>query len=98
MVPLKDDDETEIQFTFPKNTLGGRESASYDPRLPEIKIPRKARKGGSHRAAARHAEPVDTSTSHAGFRCVIREMSTNAYFKEKPDRDVEATLPQHRAS
>jgi formylglycine-generating enzyme len=40
-------------------------------------------KGGSHlcapnycrryRPAARHAEPVDTSTSHVGFRCVIRE-------------------------
>jgi sulfatase modifying factor 1 len=45
--------------------------------------PRKVLKGGSHlcapnycrryRPAARHAEPVDTSTSHVGFRCVIRE-------------------------
>ena len=26
-----------------------------------------------YRPAARHAEPVDTSTSHVGFRCVIRE-------------------------
>jgi formylglycine-generating enzyme required for sulfatase activity len=43
--------------------------------------------GGSHlcapnycrryRPAARHAEPVDTSTSHMGFRCVIREGSTS---------------------
>ena len=50
---------------------------------PEIKIPRKVLKGGSHlcapnycrryRPAARHAEPVDTSTSHVGFRCVVRE-------------------------
>src|SRR6516225_10270418 len=44
--------------------------------------PRKVLKGGSHlcapnycrryRPAARHAEPVDTSTSHVGFRCVLR--------------------------
>ena len=50
---------------------------------PQIKIPRKVLKGGSHlcapnycrryRPAARHAEPVDTSTSHVGFRCVARE-------------------------
>ena len=48
-----------------------------------IRIPRKVLKGGSHlcapnycrryRPAARHAEPVDTSTSHVGFRCVVRE-------------------------
>ena len=60
----------------------GREGESYDPRLPTIRIPRKVIKGGSHlcapnycrryRPAARHAEPVDTSTSHLGFRCVIR--------------------------
>jgi formylglycine-generating enzyme len=59
-----------------------REAESYDPRQPNIKIPRKVLKGGSHlcapnycrryRPAARHAQPVDTSTSHVGFRCVIR--------------------------
>jgi formylglycine-generating enzyme required for sulfatase activity len=52
---------------------------------PAIRIPRRVLKGGSHlcapthcrryRPAARHAEPVDTSTSHVGFRCVIRERS-----------------------
>ena len=26
-----------------------------------------------YRPAARHAEDVDTSTSHLGFRCVVRE-------------------------
>jgi formylglycine-generating enzyme required for sulfatase activity len=45
-------------------------------------IPRKVIKGGSHlcapnycrryRPAARLAQPVDTSTSHVGFRCVLR--------------------------
>lgn len=67
---------------IPENPRGGREDQSYDPRLPNVKIPRKVIKGGSHlcapnycrryRPAARHAEPVDTSTSHLGFRCVVR--------------------------
>jgi formylglycine-generating enzyme required for sulfatase activity len=67
----------------PQNPRGGPESGSYDPRQPKIRIPRKVLKGGSHlcapnycrryRPAARHAEPVDTSTSHVGFRCVVRK-------------------------
>jgi len=67
---------------IPHNPRGGAEKASYDPRLSKIKIPRKVLKGGSHlcapnycrryRPAARHAEDVDTSTSHLGFRCVVR--------------------------
>jgi len=70
---------------IPENPRGGPEAASYDPRLPNIVIPRKVLKGGSHlcapnycrryRPAARHAEPVDTSTNHVGFRCVAREKS-----------------------
>ncbi|BCH33890.1 hypothetical protein MesoLjLc_58200 [Mesorhizobium sp. L-8-10] len=66
----------------PPNPRGGPEAESYDPNLPAIRIPRKVLKGGSHlcapnycrryRPAARHAEPVDTSTSHVGFRCVVR--------------------------
>ncbi|MCP3472195.1 formylglycine-generating enzyme family protein [Bradyrhizobium sp. CCGUVB1N3] len=67
---------------IPLNPRGGREEASFDPCQPEIHIPRKVLKGGSHlcapnycrryRPAARHAEPVDTSTCHVGFRCVVR--------------------------
>jgi formylglycine-generating enzyme len=66
----------------PKDPRGGREDGSHDPRQPNIRIPRKVLKGGSHlcapnycrryRPAARHAQPVDTSTSHIGFRCVTR--------------------------
>ncbi len=69
----------------PQNPRGGPEADSYDPRQPAIRIPRKVLKGGSHlcapsycrryRPAARHAEPIDTSTSHVGFRCVVREGS-----------------------
>jgi formylglycine-generating enzyme len=68
---------------IPTNPRGGHEQASYDPCPPNIKIPRKVLKGGSHlcapnycrryRPAARHPEPVDTSTSHVGFRCVVRK-------------------------
>ena len=74
---------------IPENPRGGREYASYDPGQPEIQIPRKAIKGGSHlcapnycrryRPAARHAEPVDTSTSHLGFRCIMKEEAPNAH-------------------
>jgi formylglycine-generating enzyme required for sulfatase activity len=55
---------------------------SYDPRLPEIRIPRKVIKGGSflcapnycrrYRPAARRSQPIDTSACHLGFRCVLR--------------------------
>jgi formylglycine-generating enzyme required for sulfatase activity len=68
---------------IPENPRGPREEQSYDPQQPHIRIPRKVLKGGSHlcapnycrryRPAARHPEPVDTSTSHVGFRCVIRK-------------------------
>jgi len=67
---------------IPQNPRGGREDQSYDPRLPNVRIPRKVIKGGSHlsapnycrryRPAARHAEAIDTSTCHLGFRCVVR--------------------------
>jgi sulfatase modifying factor 1 len=67
---------------IPRNPRGGREQDSLDPRQPDILIPRKVIKGGSHlcapnycrryRPAARFPEPVDTSTSHLGFRCIVR--------------------------
>jgi formylglycine-generating enzyme required for sulfatase activity len=49
---------------------------------PDAHIPRRVVKGGSHlcapsyclryRPAARQGEAVDTSTSHIGFRCIVR--------------------------
>ena len=66
----------------PQNPRGGQEADSFDPCMPEIRIGRKVLKGGSHlcapnycrryRPAARYAQPIDTSTSHVGFRCVVR--------------------------
>jgi formylglycine-generating enzyme required for sulfatase activity len=65
------------------NPRGGDPTQSYDPLLPQVSIPRKVMKGGSHlcapnyclryRPAARQSETPDTSTSHLGFRCVARE-------------------------
>lgn len=56
--------------------------ASYDPGQPQIRIPRKVVKGGSHlcapsyclrfRPAARSPQMIDTGMSHLGFRCVRR--------------------------
>ena len=55
---------------------------SFDPSQPQIRIPRKVIKGGSHlcapnyclrfRPAARSPQMLDTSMSHLGFRCVMR--------------------------
>jgi len=67
---------------IPRNPRGGDERASVDQGQPGVNIPRKVIKGGSHlcapnyciryRPAARFPEPVDTSTCHLGFRCVVR--------------------------
>ena len=53
---------------IPKNPRGGQIDGSLDPAMPQIRIPRKVLKGGSHlcapnyckryRPAARHAEAV----------------------------------------
>jgi sulfatase modifying factor 1 len=66
------------------NPRGGERETSYDPQIP-VRIPRKVMKGGSflcapnycrrYRPAARMAQPIDTSTCHLGFRCVVRPQS-----------------------
>jgi sulfatase modifying factor 1 len=75
-------DEPEKACCIPRNPLGPAADESFDPTQPEIRIPRKVLKGGSHlcapnycrryRPAARFPEPVDTSTCHVGFRCIVR--------------------------
>lgn len=65
----------------PRNPRGPAEG-TIDPLTPDVPIPRKVLKGGSflcapsycrrYRPSARHAEPIDTSTCHVGFRCVVR--------------------------
>ena len=69
---------------------GGRRQAARAalPGDPAAGIPRRVIKGGSHlcapnyclrfRPAARQGETVDTSTSHIGFRCVVRSDSAGS--------------------
>lgn len=69
----------------PRNPRVASPDQSYAAGGPGAHIPRRVIKGGSHlcapnyclryRPAARQAEPTDTSTSHLGFRCVIRALS-----------------------
>lgn len=66
-----------------ENPRGALVVESYDPAEPNIRIGRKVLKGGSHlcavnycqryRPAARHAQMIDSSASHIGFRCVSRK-------------------------
>ena len=64
-----------------RNPRGGDEEKSFHPSAPG-RIPRRVMKGGSflcapnycrrYRPAARMAQPIDTSTCHLGFRCMVR--------------------------
>ena len=66
----------------PANLRGATREESFDPAQPDIQIPRKVVKGGSHlctpqycyryRPAARQPQMVDTSMSHLGFRTIRR--------------------------
>lgn len=74
------DAEVQKACCVPANPRGGRKELSHDARAGGPPIPRRVLKGGSHlcaasycqryRPAARYPHPVDTSTSHIGFRCV----------------------------
>jgi formylglycine-generating enzyme required for sulfatase activity len=73
------------QCCVPHNPRGATMLESVDRGVRDVRIPRRVLKGGSHlcaenycrryRPAARFPEPVDTSTSHVGFRCVVRPAS-----------------------
>jgi len=66
----------------PRNPHGAAETDSIDPAFADLGVGRKVMKGGSHlcaenycqryRPAARHPQPIDTTTSHLGFRCISR--------------------------
>ncbi len=69
----------------PRNPRVTSPDGSYDATMPDVRIPRRVMKGGSYlcapnycrryRPAARMAQPVDTSTCHLGFRCIVRPAS-----------------------
>jgi sulfatase modifying factor 1 len=77
-------DEPSKPCCAPINPRVTSADASFDPQQPQIHIPRKVIKGGSHlcasnycfryRPAARSPEAIDTSTCHIGFRCIVRAM------------------------
>jgi formylglycine-generating enzyme required for sulfatase activity len=66
----------------PVNPRGGRREDSIANCGDGNSIPRKVLKGGSHlcapsycrryRPAARHPQPIDSSSTHIGFRCIKR--------------------------
>jgi sulfatase modifying factor 1 len=75
-------DEAPSPCCVPHNPRVASPDDSYDLAAPAAHIPRKVIKGGSHlcapsycfryRPAARQGEALDSSTSHIGFRCVLR--------------------------
>jgi formylglycine-generating enzyme required for sulfatase activity len=75
-------DEPDHPCCAPRNPRTLSPDASYDLGMPGSHIPRRVTKGGSHlcapnyclryRPAARQGEPIDSSTAHIGFRCVVR--------------------------
>jgi formylglycine-generating enzyme required for sulfatase activity len=74
--------EPEKACCAPHNPRVSSPAASFAAEQPGAHIPRRVIKGGSHlcapnyclryRPAARQGEAVDTSTTHIGFRCIIR--------------------------
>jgi formylglycine-generating enzyme required for sulfatase activity len=71
------------------NPRGGDREHSHDRSAVGNLVPRKVMKGGSHlcapnycrryRPAARMPQAIDTSTSHLGFRCVVRPATNDAH-------------------
>jgi sulfatase modifying factor 1 len=80
--------EPEHSCCMPMNPRVMSPELSYEIGAPGQHIARRVTKGGSHlcapnyclryRPAARQGEAVDTSTSHIGFRCVVRGSRTAA--------------------
>jgi formylglycine-generating enzyme required for sulfatase activity len=81
---------------IPRNPRGPEVEASYDPRQPQFRVPRKVIKGGSflcadtycqrYRPAARRPQMVDTGMSHIGIRCVRRGPEPTGRRSESPDQ------------
>jgi formylglycine-generating enzyme len=75
-------EEVEHPCCAPRNPRVTSPDASYQAGSPGEHIPRRVTKGGSHlcapnyclryRPAARQGQTIDTTTSHIGFRCVVR--------------------------
>ena len=83
---LRHPEEAQKACCVPSNPRGGAQADSHDPRAVGLPTARKVLKGGSHlcalnycqryRPAARYPHPIDTTTSHIGFRCVRNAADT----------------------
>jgi formylglycine-generating enzyme required for sulfatase activity len=81
-------DEVASPCCVPSNPRVTSAEKSFDPGQPGEHIPRRVIKGGSHlcapnyclryRPAARQPQMIDTSMSHLGFRCIVREPSPSS--------------------
>lgn len=81
-------DEADTPCCAPRNPRVTAAERSQRLDHPDAHIARRVIKGGSHlfapnyclryRPAARQSEAVDTSTSHIGFRCVVRADSATS--------------------
>jgi len=79
-VPSERQEGPKRSCCIPANPRGGTLRDSFDS--SGVRIGRRVLKGGSHlcaenycqryRPAARHAQMIDSATSHIGFRCVMR--------------------------
>ena len=75
-------DETARPCCAPHNPRMQSPEQSFDVGQPGQTIPRRVTKGGSHlcapnycvryRPAARQPQMIESSTSHIGFRCIVR--------------------------
>jgi sulfatase modifying factor 1 len=75
-------DETPSPCCAPRNPRVESPEQSFETGAPGASIPRRVTKGGSHlcapnyclryRPAARQPQMVESSTTHIGFRCVVR--------------------------
>ena len=75
-------DEADRPCCTPRNPRTTSANRSYGHDGVGDQIPRRVTKGGSHlcapnyclryRPAARQGEPIDSTTSHIGFRCIVR--------------------------
>jgi formylglycine-generating enzyme len=80
-------DQAEHACCVPTNPRVTSPDLSFNPGQPGEHIPRRVIKGGSHlcapnyclryRPAARQPQMIDTSMSHLGFRCIVRESKSS---------------------
>ena len=78
-------DEPSSSCCAPRNPRVESPAQSFEPGQPGDTIPRRVTKGGSHlcapnyclryRPAARQPQMIESSTTHIGFRCVVRPVA-----------------------